>query len=50
MSLPSTSRWPADEAGVPKIDGDESFSELVDKLSQSVTRFILMLYTCLMEL
>jgi len=34
MSLPSTSRWPADEAGVPKIDGDESFSELVDKLSQ----------------
>ncbi|KAF2129597.1 hypothetical protein P153DRAFT_366988 [Dothidotthia symphoricarpi CBS 119687] len=34
MSLPCTPRWPADEAGVPKIEGDESFGDLVDKLSQ----------------
>jgi hypothetical protein len=37
MSLPSTPRWPADGAGVPKVDGNESFGVLVDKLSQCVT-------------
>ncbi|KAF3035197.1 hypothetical protein E8E12_001158 [Didymella heteroderae] len=28
------SRWPTDDAGVPAIDGAESFADLVDKLSQ----------------
>jgi hypothetical protein len=36
MSLPSTPKWPADETGVPQIDGDECFGDLVDKLSQLV--------------
>lgn len=36
MSLPPTPRWPSDETGVPDIDGQESFGELVDKLSQLV--------------
>jgi hypothetical protein len=36
MSLPSTPRWPADDAGVPRVDGRESFGNLVDKLSQFV--------------
>ncbi|KAH4343198.1 hypothetical protein HBI56_171580 [Parastagonospora nodorum] len=34
MSLPSTPRWPSNDAGVPKVDGSESFGDLVDKLSQ----------------
>ncbi|KAH7089026.1 hypothetical protein FB567DRAFT_522842 [Paraphoma chrysanthemicola] len=34
MSLPSTPRWPSDDVGVPKVDGKESFGDLVDKLSQ----------------
>ncbi|KAH9874687.1 hypothetical protein IAQ61_003877 [Plenodomus lingam] len=34
MSLPSTPRLLADEIQVPEIDGDEKFSELVDKFSQ----------------
>ncbi|KAJ4368300.1 hypothetical protein N0V83_006656 [Neocucurbitaria cava] len=34
MSLPSVPRWPSDETGVPKIDGNECFGDLVDKLSQ----------------
>ncbi|KAF1927867.1 uncharacterized protein M421DRAFT_162320 [Didymella exigua CBS 183.55] len=34
MSLLSISRWPIDDAGVPAIDGAESFADLVDKLSQ----------------
>ncbi|KAJ4989147.1 ion transporter [Stagonosporopsis vannaccii] len=34
MSLTSISPWPADEAGIPDIDGAESFADLVDKLSQ----------------
>jgi hypothetical protein len=33
MSLPSTPRWPADDTGVPQIDGDECFGDLADKLS-----------------
>jgi hypothetical protein len=36
MSLPSTARWPSDDAGVPHVDGSESFGDLVDKLSQQV--------------
>lgn len=36
MSLPTTPRWPADEGVIVLIDGDESFAELVDKLSQCV--------------
>jgi hypothetical protein len=34
MSLPPTPRWPSDDAGVPKVDGQENFGDLVDKLSQ----------------
>ncbi|KAH7398431.1 hypothetical protein BKA66DRAFT_545998 [Pyrenochaeta sp. MPI-SDFR-AT-0127] len=35
MSLPPpTPRWPSDETGMPEIDGDECFGDLVDKLSQ----------------
>jgi hypothetical protein len=34
MSLLSTSRWATDEAGVPRIDNDDTFADLVDKLSQ----------------
>jgi hypothetical protein len=33
MSRPSTPKWPEDETGVPQIDGDECFGDLVDKLS-----------------
>jgi hypothetical protein len=36
MSMPSTPRWPSDDAGVPSVDGRESFGDLVDKLSQQV--------------
>lgn len=36
MSLPSTPTWPAGESGVPKVDGNETFGILVDKLSQHV--------------
>lgn len=34
MSLISMARWPTDDAGIPKIDGAESFADLVDKLNQ----------------
>jgi hypothetical protein len=34
MSTLSASRWPVDDAGIPEIDGAESFADLVDKLSQ----------------
>ena len=34
MTLLSVSRWSTDDAGVPEIDGAESFADLVDKLSQ----------------
>jgi hypothetical protein len=35
MSLPSISRWPADETYLPHINGDECFGDLAEKLSQS---------------
>ncbi|OAL04004.1 hypothetical protein IQ06DRAFT_291629 [Phaeosphaeriaceae sp. SRC1lsM3a] len=38
MSLPSTPNWPLDGAGVPTIDGNDSFGVLVDKLSQYFER------------
>ncbi|KAF7579149.1 Ion-trans domain containing protein [Pyrenophora tritici-repentis] len=34
MSHPPTPKWPADEVGVPSIEGDECFGDLVDKLCQ----------------
>jgi hypothetical protein len=34
MSMPPTPRWPVDEDKVPDISGDETFTDLVDKLSQ----------------
>jgi hypothetical protein len=39
MSMPPTPRWPSDDAGVPSVDGRESFGDLVDKLSQQVPSF-----------
>lgn len=36
MSLPPTPSWPVGDAGMPEIDGDECFGDLVDKLCQSV--------------
>ncbi|KAF3003640.1 hypothetical protein E8E13_007883 [Curvularia kusanoi] len=40
MSTLSMSRWPVDDAGIPEIDGAESFADLVDKLSQYFDRTI----------
>jgi len=40
MSALSASRWPVDDAGIPEIDGAESFADLVDKLSQYFDRTI----------
>ncbi|UPX18983.1 uncharacterized protein EKO05_0009263 [Ascochyta rabiei] len=45
MSLLSVSRWPTDDAGIPEIDGAESFADLVDKLSQYFDRTIKLPHT-----